>query len=111
MSRHLIEQLKRLLETEKELLLSGELASVSKLVPEKEALARALEARKTAELAPLSALLQENGRLLTAAKSGVSQVLETLKQQRAARTSLSTYDATGAATNIGSPKNETLRRY
>lgn len=111
MSKTSIDRLKRLLETEKSLLLSGNLAGVADLTEEKEALTTSLENGGPSDLLPLAAQLQENGRLMAAAKTGVAQVLETLRQQRAARASLSTYDRHGTATHIGAVREGTSRRF
>jgi hypothetical protein len=59
----------------------------------------------------LASALARNSTLFAAAREGVGTVLTTLNQQRAARTTLSSYDSSGKATQISQPKRGTERRF
>jgi len=106
-----IAQLIRLLDKERRALISGDLETVIGLTDEKRALADQLESADTVELQALSMKLAQNGRLLAAARDGVSDVATTLKKQREARTKLSGYDRTGKATTITGTPTKTERRF
>lgn len=111
MGERAVDRLAHLLEVEKAALLSGDLQAVGTLTAEKEALAAGFENGTPGELRALSSALERNGVLLAAAKDGVSTVLETLRQQRDARMSLSSYDSSGKATKIEQPARGTERRF
>ncbi len=111
MSRRALDRLVRLLDVEKDALLKGDLEKVAALIPEKESLAQHFEASNTPELKALSFKLNQNSRLLAAANSGVSDAISTLRNLRAARASLSSYDKSGKAKEIKSSPSLTDRRF
>ena len=111
MSKRAVVQLAHLLEVERAALLSGDLEAVGALTAEKEALTTGFEGSDAGELQALSMALHRNEALLAAARDGVSTVLTTLRQQRDARISLSSYDSSGKATKIGQPARGTERRF
>ena len=106
-----IERLTQLLEAERAALLEGNLDAVGALAGEKEQLADTFETAGMSELQSLSDALARNAALLSAAQDGVSTVLQTLRNQREARASLSSYDRSGNATTISNPTGGTLRRF
>lgn len=111
MSKRAIERLGHLLEVERTALLAGDLEAVGALSTEKEALSAGFEKANQHELRAISHALTRNGALLAAAKDGVSTVLATLKQQRVARNSLSSYDSSGKSTTISQASRGTERRF
>lgn len=111
MGNRAVEQLRRLLQEEREALLTGDLATVGAMVAEKESLTQKIEATNPLELKLLSEDLARNGALLAAAKMGVDRVIATLRDQRAARMSLSTYNSDGQPTKISQPVGKTERRF
>ncbi len=111
MSKRAVSQLAHLLEVERAALLKGDFETVVALVAEKEALATQFEDAGTAELHTLSSALERNSALFSAAREGVGTVLKTLREQRAARTTLSSYDSSGKATQISRPERGTERRF
>ncbi|MDA9207955.1 hypothetical protein N9O61_03625 [Octadecabacter sp.] len=111
MSRRAIDRLLRLLDLERSALLKGDLDTVAGLIGEKEELVTQFEETGSAELRALSFKLAQNGRLLEAAKSGVGDALTTVKKLRQARSSLSSYDRTGKATEIRQTPGSTDRRF
>ncbi|MCF2871618.1 flagellar protein FlgN [Octadecabacter sp. G9-8] len=111
MSKTVTDRLARLLDAEREALLKGDFEAVEALMPEKEALANSFDETNAANLRLLSAALLRNSALLVAAKEGVSTVMTTLKKQRDARMTLSSYDSHGNATKISQPTRGTERRF
>ncbi len=111
MTTRAIGQLTHLLEVERAALLKGDFETVGALIPQKEALATKFEGAGAAELRLLASALARNSTLFAAAREGVVTVLTTLNQQRAARTTLSSYDSSGKATQISQPKRGTERRF
>lgn len=106
-----IRRLQTLLEEERDALLAGDLARVGALIDEKTALTEQLERAPVAELKALSGLLHRNAALIAAARDGVSEVVTTLRKQKAARTTLSSYDSAGRPTQISNTKSATERRF
>ncbi len=106
-----VDQLARLLEIEHQALLKGDFDTVGELVAEKESLSRQFDEANAAELKFLSLALARNSTLFAAAHEGVTSVVTALRQQRAARTTLSSYDSSGKATQISQPERGTERRY
>ncbi len=104
-------RLGQVLEAERMALLEGDFGLVNELAEEKVALAHSFEETDAHDLESLSEALIRNGALLAAARDGVSMVLSTLKSQRKARESLSSYDSTGKATTISQPQHGTERRF
>ncbi len=111
MTKYAIGRLARLLEVEREALLNGDFDTLGELVEEKETLATQFDDANAAELRLLSAALTRNSNLFAAAHEGVTTVVTALRQQRAARTTLSSYDSSGNATQISQPPRGTERRY
>ena len=111
MSNAPIDRLIRLLEAEKTALLAGDFEAVGAMIPEKEALAQSFEQSDSGALSILADTLARNGVLLAAAKDGVSTVVQTMRQQRDARRTLSSYDKNGNATQISQPTRATERRF
>lgn len=111
MTNRRIEKLSKLLDAERDALLAGDFEAVNALIPEKEALVTQFADAKAADLRVLSTALMRNSVLLTAAKEGVASVVSTLNQQRAARETLSSYDSSGKAKQIGQPTGRTERRF
>jgi hypothetical protein len=111
MTKRAIDQLTDLLEVERAALLQGDFETIGTLIPEKEALATQFEDADAADLRLLASALAHNSTLFAAAREGVGTVLTTLTQQRAARTTLSSYDSSGKATQISQPARGTERRY
>lgn len=111
MSKSAVQRLAHLLEVERTALLAGDFETISALVPDKEALASNFDGANAGELRALSASLARNEELLVAAKDGVSTVLSTLRQQKEARQTLSSYDSNGKATTITQKPSETERRF
>ncbi|AKS47813.1 hypothetical protein SAMN05444287_2530 [Octadecabacter temperatus] len=106
-----VDQLARLLKIEHLALLKGDFDTVGALVAEKESLSTQFDDANAAELKLLSTALARNSTLFAAAHEGVTAVVTTLRQQRAARTTLSSYDSSGKATQISQPEHGTERRY
>jgi hypothetical protein len=106
-----VERLSRLLEIERTALLEGDFEKIGGLIEEKEALSTQFGNANAAELRLLSMALARNSTLFAAAHEGVANVVATLRQQRSARTTLSTYDSAGKATKISQTKSGTERRY
>jgi len=106
-----IRRLKSLLEDERQALLAGDLERVGALIEEKVALTDHLEKAPLAELKSMSGLLNRNAALLAAAKDGVGDVVTTLRKQKAARTTLSTYDSAGRPAQISNTRSGTERRF
>jgi len=111
MTKSAVNRLARLLEEERNALLTGNLEQVGALAAEKEALADAFDDTNAQALAGLSHDLVRNGALLAAAREGVTTVLATLSKQREARNSLSTYDSQGRASTISNAPKGTERRF
>jgi len=111
MSKRAVDQLRHLLEVERAALLAGDLATVGTMITEKEQLTVRLEADNPLELRLLSAQLERNGALMSAARDGVEDVIATLRQQRAARSTLSTYDSDGKPNQISRSSSATVRRF
>lgn len=106
-----VDKLTQLLEVERQALLKGDFDTLGELVTTKEALVTQFDDANAAELNILAAALARNSALFAAAHEGVTAVVSTLQQQRAARTSLSSYDSAGRATQIIRPERGTERRY
>jgi len=111
MSNRAVARLTRLLEAEKAALLAGDMEAVAVLAVEKEELAKGFNSANSDELRQLSAPLERNRVLLSAASQGVKTVLTALQAQRAARTSLSSYDSSGRAKQIAQPTRGTERHF
>lgn len=111
MSNKAVQRLHQLLETERAALRAGDMDAVHGLTEEKEALLQQFDKKNAQELSHLSKDLARNEALLLAARDGVALVQVTLRQQRAARETLSTYDSTGKATTISHPNRGTERRF
>lgn len=111
MTKRAMGQLTHLLEVERAALLKGDFETVGALIPEKEALSTQFEDAGAADLRLLAAALAHNSTLFAAAREGVGAVLATLNQQRAARTTLSSYDSSGKATQISQPTRGTERHF
>jgi hypothetical protein len=106
-----VDRLARLLEIERLALLNGDFDAVSELLAEKEALSSQFNEANAAELRLLSTALTRNSGLFAAAGEDAANVVATLRQQHAARTTLSSYDSSGKATLISQPEHGTVRRY
>ncbi|SMX40302.1 hypothetical protein [Octadecabacter ascidiaceicola] len=106
-----VDRLARLLEVERLALLNGDFDAVNGLVAEKEKLSSQFNDANARELRLLSVALAHNSSLFAAAREGVTTVVTTLRQQHAARTTLSSYDSSGKATQISQPERSTERRY
>ena len=111
MGRRAIDRLMRLLDLERSALIEGDLDTVIGLIPEKEELVTQFEGTGAVELKALSFKLTQNGRLLDAARSGVGDALTTMQKLKQARSSLSSYDRTGKATQITQTPGTTDRRF
>lgn len=111
MTKRAVDQLTQLLEVERVALLDGDLEAVNALIPQKEALASQFDDANAGDLTLLAAALAHNSRLFAAAHEGVMTVMTTLAQQKDARTTLSSYDASGKATQISRTGPGTERRY
>lgn len=101
----------RILDAERKALIQGDLDSVVGFVSEKEGLVAEFEDADGAELKALSFKLAQNERLLNAARAGVKDAVSTVKKLHAARTSLSSYDRSGKATEIRPTPTSTDRRF
>ncbi|WP_235000614.1 hypothetical protein [Pseudooctadecabacter jejudonensis] len=99
------------MDAEKAALFSGDLDAIAKMAEQKMQLTQKLEGASATDLSALSRRLHDHTRLLEAAKSGVGQAVATLTKQRAARSSLSSYDPSGNATSIGTPLRKTDRKF
>ncbi|WP_281981057.1 hypothetical protein [Thalassorhabdomicrobium marinisediminis] len=111
MNSRRIDGILALLEEERNLLLRGDLQALGDLASQKEALTETLEQVSSADLGRLSRALDRNKSLLAAAQSGVATVLETLRAQKQARRSLSTYDRSGRPATIARTSGGTERRF
>lgn len=111
MSKKAAQKLAELLAIERDALLAGDLEKVATLANDKESLAAEFDGADGRELAAMSGALARNGALIAAARDGVTTVLETLRQQRAARMTLSTYDKSGKPATISQPTRGTERRF
>ena len=89
--------LRRLLEEEHRVLVSGKLSELEDIVARKELLLQALPATPPDELEGLARLADRNARLLVAAGRGVKAALYQVKDARSGG-ALRTYDRTGTAT-------------
>lgn len=106
-----VRELEGLLALEHQALLSGDLEAVIALLPKKEALVGTLEQAGPEDLAPVARALNRNQKLLAAARDGVGRAVTALRQQEAARTTLSTYDSSGKAARITRSTGNTERRF
>jgi len=70
-----------------------------------------LDAADEAQLRAVSFKLKQNERLLAAAQTGVGDAVTKLRQLQSSRTSLSSYDKSGRATEIRPTANSTDRRF
>ena len=111
MGRRTIDRLLRLLDLERNALIQGDLDTIVGLIPEKEDLVTQFEQNEAADLKALSFKLAQNARLLNAARSGVSDAVSTMQKLEQARSSLSSYDRTGKATEIRQTPGTTDRRF
>jgi len=111
MTTRAIERLTRLLEVERIALLEGDFETVGALIDEKEALVVSFGPENRNDLRLLSVALTHNSALFSASLEGVSTVVETMRQQSAARTKLSGYDSSGKPTEISRTTPATERRY
>lgn len=111
MSKRALDRLMRLLDLERSALIKGDLDTVVGLIPEKEQLVTKFEETGTPELRALSFKLAQNGRLLEAARSGVGDALTMMQKLKQARSSLSSYDRSGKATEIRQTPGSTDRRF
>lgn len=111
MSESTVERLNTLLNTERAALITGDLEAVAALSAEKDAITLTFEGGDVSQLQKLSGALMHNEALLSAAREGVQTALSTLRNQRAARTTLSGYDSTGNATVIERAQRSTERRF
>lgn len=111
MSNRAIDRLMRLLDLERRALIKGDLDAVTGLITEKETLVTEFEETGPAELQALSFKLSQNERLLRAARSGVGDALTTIQKLKRAKSSLSSYDRTGKATEIRQTPGSTDRRF
>lgn len=111
MTKRAAERLGALLEAERVALLAGDLVTVGELADQKDALVAEIDEGDSAELSKLAGPLARNAGLLAAARDGVTTVLTTLKQQRAARLTLSTYDSAGKPATITQHLGKTERHF
>ena len=111
MTGRVIARLTRLLDVERTALLNGDLEAVGALVAEKEELAASFSSENAGELTLLSTALARNSRLFDAARDGLTTAMQSLRDQHAARTTLSGYDASGKPTQISRSGPGTERRY
>ena len=99
----LIDQLDKLLESERTVLLKGEIDEIPTIAEQKEALIDALNAIKTNETCDLEQLQRKVSRnqiLLDGALHGIRNVAMRLAALRKIRRSLETYDASGNKQSI-----------
>ncbi|MEL6959535.1 MAG: hypothetical protein AAGL89_11350 [Pseudomonadota bacterium] len=89
----------------------GQIDQLEQFAQKKSSLATKLEAAQPEDLRRLAIPLARNAALIKAAQDGVRQVLETLRKQRDARTSLSSYDKSGALRKIESAARQTDQRF
>mgnify|MGYP000344164972 CR=1 FL=1 len=103
MTRRDVRALASLMDRERRLLLSGDLAALARLVPEKTRLAAALPSagvdRETVEA--LSRSAHRNARLLAAALSGIQSAQLRLSAARDTPPNLETYDRGGRRQTLG----------
>jgi hypothetical protein len=104
-----------LLDREREVILTGPLTELDALVRKREALMEAIlsDAAPPPEgfLTALKAKAERNSRLLLAAMAGLRAVREQIAEAGAARASLRTYTAAGAARDVlDPPKTRDARR-
>lgn len=111
MSKRALDRLSQILEIERTALLAGDLDAIDALCAEKEEIAATFDDSDGRDLQAISGALARNGALLAAARDGVTTVLTTLKDQRTARSTLSSYDSTGKATTISKTPHGTERRF
>ena len=104
-------KLAELLEEERDALLRGQIDQLDRFMVQKELLSSALQTAGPEQLRLLALPLARNAALINAARAGVQDVLDTLKKQRAARTSLSSYDRSGSLKLIESQKSQTDQRF
>ena len=111
MGKRAVERLMRILDVERSALMQGDPDTVVSLIDEKENLVEQFGDVGSVELKALSFKLAQNGRLLDAARAGVNDAVSTMKKLNAARTSLSSYDRSGKATEIRPTSTSTDRRF
>lgn len=98
-----IDALDDVLETERSALLSGDLDAIGRLLDRKESLIEKLallEATETASLEKLTDKIKRNQALLDQALDGIRTVANRLAELRRVKSSLDTYDASGAKRRI-----------
>ena len=104
MAKRDVSALAALMDRERQLLLSGDLAALARLVPEKTRLAAALP-RAGADRDAVEALSRSahrNARLLSAALSGIQSAQLRLSAARETPPNLKTYDRGGRRQTLGS---------
>lgn len=95
--------LHRLLETERTMLLAGDLVALGNLLPEKEMLMTSLNAQTTADRSTLAALdehVRRNQVLLESALDGIREVSNRMAALQKMRTGLATYGSDGIKQDI-----------
>ncbi|UWR22380.1 hypothetical protein [Sulfitobacter sp. S190] len=96
-----------ILRRERKLLLSGDLAKLSDLLPEKERLVAHFHDAKEGDAEVLDEIRvqsRDNERLLNAALAGLRSVTQRVKELQTVRSSLETYDQLGKRKSIKSPQ-------
>jgi flagellar biosynthesis/type III secretory pathway chaperone len=100
----LIDALDKLLETEREALVCGDLDQISSLMEAKESLIQRINALQTIENGSLTNLHEKvtrNQALLGSALEGIRAVANRMADLRRVRSGLETYDQNGRKTNFG----------
>lgn len=111
MSKTVTERFLDLLRAEKAALRNGDYDALSELEAEKELLASKMDQIALRDLPRIGKALAHNATLLTAARSGVNDVVVALRKQHEARTTLTTYNSAGEAAQISRLSGGTERRF
>jgi hypothetical protein len=111
-SRH--DRALNLLDREREVLLAGPTGDLASVVAAREALVSELLDSTVPPpegfLVALRSRAERNSRLLLASLAGLNAARQQIEQAEAAASSLKTYDATGAAVEVGERRNTQDRR-
>ena len=100
----LIKKLEHLLQQERQFLLTGKLAGLAGLVPEKEKIIGKLNTTcdlETGQLEETRQKLKRNGQLLERAMAGLQAIADRMSELRRTRDGLDLYDGAGRRTRYG----------
>lgn len=110
MNTDITRSLARLLEDERRAILDGQLDSLARIAERKARLVTDLGAEPEVDLSGLRLKAERNQELLESALHGIREVAERLKEMRAARSGLETYDSHGQRRTMTADTGNTVER-